>query len=596
MPAPAMPTIVPPVEKKELMKFLRSRHPYWEANQKMWSLYGSIKRREIDEPNVLVKGVFESDEEFRKRVELSAFIPESTNIVERVMGFIARQDCDRDLKGQESQLKPFITKANKRGHDLRRVTQSALDFALYQSAAYLLIDVKRLETETPEKIDSVLKLEKAIGEPYAVHYTPEQIVNWDIAEDGSLNWALLREEIQRQSLFGKRENLIVYRLFERTFSWVFTLTPKKEPAASIPQEGEEEKPVVIDEKKTDTFEIITEGPLGHHVGMVPLVQVIPFQGDFEVPMQGVSFIKTSALLDIQAFRVESDFHWSMFLHLHPQLVIKTATAKSVQAITTNSAIILNPDDNEDVKYVAPPDTVFDQARQTIREARENAWIQTGQDAASRITEGRITEQSGVHKRLSFEMAEAPILNHLSDVFAKAQADCLEIAARYKNPSANPGPETKVFTGAVTHRKNYDSIWVNDFIATLKEALPLIQHSPTAASRAILRAARALLDNPDDDTIQQITEELEGAKEYLDGGVEVLITWLERLKLLGYPSPEFMKQLFAAVARKLVNDDEQKAILEEILTEIEEGTEESLAQPDAFDRQLDNENDGSAGQE
>ncbi len=594
MPVSAVPTIAPPAEKKELIKFLRSRHPYWEANHKMWLLYGSIKRREIDEPNVLVRGVFESETEFKKRIELSAFIPESSNIVERVMGFIARQDCERDLKGQESTLNPFIEKANKRGHDLRRVTQSALDFALYQSAAYLLIDVKRLAT--PEKIDSVLKLEKAIGEPYAVHYTPEQVVNWDIAEDGSLNWVLLREEAQRQTLFAKRENQIVYRLFERNFSWVFTLTPKSNTTAPLPMEGEEEKPVVIDEKKTDTFEIITEGPLGHHVGMVPLVQVIPFQGDFEVPMQGVSFIKTAALLDIQAFRVESDFHWSMFLHLHPQLVIKTATAKSVQAITTNSAIILNPDENEDVFYVTPPSVVFDQARQTIQQARENAWIQTGQDAASRITEGRITEQSGIHKRLSFEMAEAPILNHLSDVFAKAQADCLEIAARYKNPSANPGPETKVFTGAVTHRKNYDSIWVNDFIATLKEALPLIQHSPTAASRAILRAARALLDNPDDDTIQQITEELEGAKEYLDGGVEVLITWLERLKLLGYPSPEFMKQLFAAVARKLVNDDEQKAILEEILTEIEEGTEESLAQPDAFDRQLDNENDGSAGQE
>ena len=594
MPVSAMPTFIPPAEKKELMKFLRSRHPYWEANHKMWTLYGSIKRREIDEPNVLVRGVFESEAEFKKRIELSAFIPESSNIVERVMGFIARQDCERDLKGQEAALKPFIEKANKRGHDLRRVTQSALDFALYQSAAYLLIDAKRLAT--PEKIDSVLKLEQALGEPYAVHYTPEQVVNWDIAEDGSLNWILLREEVQRQDPFSNRENLIVYRFFERNFSWVFKLSPKKDATAPVNEEQKENQPITIDEKKEDTFEIVTDGPLGHHVGMVPLVQVIPFQGDFEVPMQGVSFIKTAALLDIQAFRVESDFHWSMFLHLHPQLVIKTATAKSVQAITTNSAIILNPDENEDVFYVTPPSVVFDQARQTIQQARENAWIQTGQDAASRITEGRITEQSGIHKRLSFEMAEAPILNHLSDVFAKAQADCLEIAARYKNPSANPGPETKVFTGAVTHRKNYDSIWVNDFIATLKEALPLIQHSPTAASKAILRAARALLDNPDDETIQRITDELEGAKEYLDGGVEVLITWLERLKLLGYPSSEFMKQLFAAVARKLVNDDEQKAILEEILTEIEEGTEESLAQPDVFDRQLDNETDGSAGQE
>lgn len=595
MPDPIAPTFAPPAEKKELMKFLRSRHPYWEANHKMWSLYGSIKRREIDEPSILVKGVFESEAEFKKRIELSAFIPESTNIVERVMGFIARQDCERDLKGQEAALKPFILKANKRGHDLRRVTQSALDFALYQSAAYLLIDAKRLST-TPEKIDSVLKLEKALGEPYAVHYTPEQVVNWDIAEDGSLNWILLREEAQRQSPFARRENLVVYRLFDRNYSWVITLTPKRDATAANVDAQQEEKIQQIDEKKEDTFETVTEGPFGHHVGLVPIVQVIPFQGDFEVPMQGVSFIKTAALLDIQAFRVESDFHWSMFLHLHPQLVIKTATAKSVQEITTNSAIILNPDEKEDVFYVTPPSVVFDQARQTIREARENAWIQTGQDAASRITEGRITEQSGVHKRLSFEMAEAPILNHLSDVFAKAQADCLEIAARYKNPSANPGPETKVFTGAVTHRKNYDSIWVNDFIATLKEALPLIQHSPTAASRAILRAARALLDNPDDDTIQQITEELEGAKEYLDGGVEVLITWLERLKLINYPSPEFMKQLFADVAKKLINDDEQKAILEEILTEIEEGTEESLAQPDAFDRQLDNENDGSAGTE
>ena len=131
MPVSAVPTIAPPAEKKELMKFLRSRHPYWEANHKMWLLYGSIKRREIDEPNVLVRGVFESETEFRKRIELSAFIPESSNIVERVMGFIARQDCERDLKGQEAALKPFIEKANKRGHDLRRVTQSAIDFALY---------------------------------------------------------------------------------------------------------------------------------------------------------------------------------------------------------------------------------------------------------------------------------------------------------------------------------------------------------------------------------------------------------------------------------------------------------------------------------
>lgn len=579
---------------KELVKLLKVRHAWWTKIQNRLNQFRDFRNKEIDPRKYLEKGKIEPDADYDLRCKLAIFAPETPRIVNRIMGFLRRVDCSRSDLDEYSTW--FVKQADKRGRSLTRLTLATLEDALYLGSQFILVD--RAEPPmspdgTPVIPNSVLENERA-GNPFCVVYQPEQLVNWKYGDGGGFDWIVLREEVVRQATpLDPRVTVIAYRIFDRD-SWIkIELIPK--------QDRFKNKEAIASENSPDSLTAsITTGQ--HNLGIVPLVPVVPFPLRDDRPAQGVSFVDDSVDRDILVFQQESDHIYNQYLHMHPQLVIKSDDVGAFIALQTASAIILKPADGEDAFYIGPPADIFQTAKDNIQQNRRECWIATGQEAASRIaqTGAQPGEESGYHKRLSFEIAEGAILGYFSDVIVSVEQSLFECVARYMSSKNNIPANEQAFKGKITRSKSFDLLWIGDFIEQFNKAKDSLQYSPTFMRMAIERIARAMLDNPAQEIIDLIGKDLDDSKPYLSNRAETILSIVDALKQSAIPSQEFLKQLFIMIARILFPPDEagkEPEILNAIIDEIQESEiETNPGAPGLFDNQFDEESTGDAGQQ
>lgn len=579
---------------KQILDALKVRHETWKQRKNERALLRSMKSREVDPDAILIKGATESVEEFNIRKNLSVFVPESPSVIDRIMGFLKRDDCNIEVKNDSSsEIERFIDAADRsRKKNLKTVTLNALEDALFLGESLLLIDRKgtpRDDDGNPIPVTSKSDEERLLGDPYVTRYGIEQLVNWRVGEDGFPEWIILREEQSvQESPLDKRQLWVIYRVYDRQDWTVFTIKPK-------PGQQADGDILKADEEKPDMVEIeITQGQ--HKIGMIPIVAVIPFDEDDGTPMCGYPFLRTALRLDMAAYRIDSDYRYDMNLHLHPHLAIKTSDPKALQSFKSSAVITLNADKtegSEDAFYVSPPSDIFEQAQKKIDSDRDGVWIQTQQEAAARVSQDRVREQSGVHKRLSFEMAEGVVLSHLSENIVYTEIGILEIVVRYLNSGENPSPDKQVLNAEVTRSKSFDVFWITDYVNTIKEGKEFLIHSPKLMVKVIRRLARALLDSPSQADIEEIVEELDLNHALLRGDIDSLLERLELIKGLEIPSEELIKQLYSSLARMLLTNEEDSKKLEAVLNEIKDADIETQTNNE-FTERLEMETSGAAG--
>lgn len=543
------------VSKEDLLKIFKLRHPYYSANKPKWELYRQIMNQEMTDKNQsLIQGATEHDEDFKVRLRLAVFVPETPMVVQRICGFLSKGDVDRAKLSSDQNT--FISKADSKQASLKDLKKEALEMSLFLSSSFMLIDQNSYpvdEEGNPRVPTSLEEQDRMVGLPFVRIYSPFEMVNWFIS--GHLEWIMIREDFEIQpSPFEKRQQRIVYRIFTKKDWYRIELSP-------VIRQGYKSEESVITVKDDQPSEVnldVTSG--SHNVGIVPLVPVIPFDNGI---MTGEAFIKTAAKLDLAAYRHESDLRFDLWLHAHPILAVK-GSSDAVKSLSSSSAIHLNPEDNEDVFYVnqSSVSDIFDNLRKSIKDDRLNVWIQTYQDANSRIAgdeaKAANNQESGIHKRLSFEMAEGAILSHLADIDVEIERRVLEIVARYRtNDSAKDDPDVQISKADISRAKNFDSFWIAEYVKTVVDAFPWIKYSPTLIRLIVRRISRALLDNPDQKTIDTIENEIDGSKGLISGASSDLIAIMESLKAISFPSETLQKDMFREIAEYLVIDDDDR---------------------------------------
>jgi hypothetical protein len=566
------------LEAKDLLQFLAVRHPYWTKQKGWWIYTQALKTQDCDIAELLVRGASEHIEEFTQRCNLTKWVPETPCVVDRIIGFLSRNDCSRERMDDE--LKLFVEKAdNRRRGTLKDVELSALENALYTGTYFVLIDRKSLPIGNdgkPIKATSKADEEALLESPYCVLYSPLNVVNWKMGADGFLEWVMIREEtIVQANVIDQKEQHTVYRYFDRNEWAKITIKPKKQ------SDSNKDKSVtltIVDEKDSNKVVIDIDGE-EHKLGMVPLVCVAPCQDSDSIPLTGESFVKPGANLDYMIVNLESDYNFDRWIHLHPKLIVKSKEPDLIVLMKSTSAIKLNPDEKEDASYISPDSEIFKIASEDIQRMRESIWTLCKQEAANRITNGRqIKEQSGVHKRLSFEMSEGTVLSDLSDDIVSTDKAILEIANRYIRAGVNPGPQEQTLRVEVTRRKNYDIFWIREYLETVKDSKDILSKSPRLMLEIIHRVARAILDSPAEETLDVIRDELIDTKSLKTESVSALLEIAEQLKAIEFPSEELIKRLYITIAMGLIEVDDltgnkeangNQEILDTIIDQIQE---------------------------
>ncbi len=373
-----------------LKQMLESKHPEYEALRATWQRNADIglalvydaagKRR------YLVQGENEGDSCFDKRIELSAFSPETPELLNdfagSVFGEAATRDVDNEnLKGsdeQKTRMQKFIDMAGLREEPLEAVSRRALRLALVYNEVDGVLDHPAGE-DTPI--------------PYVTLYTPDNRFNWETDAQERFIWVKYHERTTEQDTWdGKRRTIDEYRIITR------------------PEPTVLERDGVGKTGETITIRIITESGKAE---VIEGPEIVPHQFH-DIPVrtlwwdrEGNTWAQGPIEQDIKAFRQESDHDYDVFNVAHPTVLAalhvnpKTGERRTFGSLERGSdkVIHIDPGDGEtqpeDVRYLevdsSPLEHQANQAEKTRERVKKLAGTGTEQVGVARGAQ----PQSGV---------------------------------------------------------------------------------------------------------------------------------------------------------------------------------------------------------
>lgn len=261
-------------------------------------------------------------------------------------------------------------------------------------ASFVLVDMPRFEVPVI-RMDAA----RAYGlSPFFVHVPATNIIAWDYAEDGTLDWAVQRDI--RQESGGPFTEYVTVK--------TITLWRKTGWSRFVSRDG---------------GEFVSDGEGFFSLGVVPLV---PFLYEEDSPMTGRSAIDDVASLLVRVYNQDSELDKMLFDAALPILAVFGLREEEEDAIVKASNFLWRFA-NSDVRleYVEPAGAAFSAKRQQIQDdvdgIREISLRQTRAKSAQ--------VESAESKRLDTVQISSQLAG-----FARTSADaekrCWEIAGKY----------------------------------------------------------------------------------------------------------------------------------------------------------------------
>lgn len=492
--APA--TYAPPA--LDLLDLMRV-HPLWIRHRGEWEEIRDITSGALSDKarlkRYLPRAMRETDGEYEARVAMTEVVPECMVARERIIGGLFSTKPTRDLS---ESLDKWTKRVDRDGHALDHFLEtSVMPAALDYGAAHVLVD-RMPDGGTPPK-DRAEQEKRGLLWPYLATYTPLELRQWAIGEDGALLWIMIVETgyVVDQDT-GKRAPSRTYRRFDRTGWAKWTVKPAK-AGAPLPLESWSADGEPLGDAAELRRGVIVDGPeAGPHSapGFVPCVSFIPSKID---ELVGRSIIGPAVRLDLRMARLESDRAWDLYVHAHPYLTIKTTSTLSVVGAGSNEFLKLNPETNEDAKYLDLPRESFEARERAIADTRTDLYRHLGIDPLGVVTDSP-GDASGVARAWSFSTSEARHLGRHADRIEDGEKRLLKLVALYAG-------EQEPDDGAVKWPETFETAAPTQLI---EDAIAFRQacRSDTAQRIVEKRLARHLIGEQESEVLDTIDQEIE----------------------------------------------------------------------------------------
>jgi hypothetical protein len=486
-----------------LYKALSSKHPDYMAWEDKWRIYRDcVDDSQFQKEFYLHQNEREVDSQYRFRLEISEFLPDTPSYIDRIAGALYAEKPKRDFKG-DKKLVDFaerVTKSRRASlasmdNFMERVIRALLTYGVTRVLITTKVAAPEVEGSVVTRADEI----KAGARPYACLYTPLSVIDWSEDEDGELDMARVVETYSRkvdpQNPQSPHVEYTRFTQYDKQTAqwWVFRRDPE------------------------DETKWIEDGSLGgvanHGLGLVPMV--VHYWPDMVKCMIGQSYIRYMARAEVSRFRNESDLDYDAHMHAHPALCIKTnEKIKSEVVIGGGRYIRLRPKDNaqegEDAFYLEYPTPAHDALRELIdaktgRVRRYAAVDPTG--AIDDNDSGQATSTaSGVSRAWSFGTTEARTLSSLADAAAEIEAAIFDLVLRYYGEQ--PDPETGVtFSGEVQYPEEFE-VAATDALLDQAERAGEFVNSETYHRYLHKRLVRSNAGDAGQDTLEEIFEEID----------------------------------------------------------------------------------------
>jgi hypothetical protein len=231
--------------QKQLQKFLKRRHPLYEAMEAHWSFLADTYEggRGWFQGNIF-QYVKEGEKEYAERVKRAYRFNHTHEVVDLVVKYLFKMQVSRSEEVSED-VKTFWQNSTRMGQEISEFMRTVATQSSIYGRVWVVVD-----TNKTSETRSVAEDKEAGVRVYAYTVEPQHVLDVSYADDGELNWVLIREIVRDDAdpISSSGSLSEQFRLWTRDSSQLFT----------VRKEGQK---VIVTE----------DAPSMHNLGVVPIV-------------------------------------------------------------------------------------------------------------------------------------------------------------------------------------------------------------------------------------------------------------------------------------------------------------------------------------
>ncbi len=453
---------------------IEREHPEYRARKGMWRMYRDLyaggEQLKANAAAYLSRRQKEPAEVFGERINRVFYENYIGSIIDWYAATLFRREPNLSFSGDNEAGRAFFCQF---AEDCDRKQTSVSDFfrrqlveTLVTGASYTLVDFPRLEQRAANRAE-----EDALGasRAYLVDYRVEDLINWDLDEDGNYEWVVLRTSRRVQGEEGNSEGTNETR-------WLYYDKERFRTYRAAGGGGSTTKPVLVDE--------------GRH-GLAGLRQAPLFEMKVS---DGLALMNKAALLQLEHFNKSNALSWALTMGLFAMPVVYS-DREWKQIVGDSYYIQLAPGDR--FGWTEPEGHVYQVAVENLSRLKDEIYrvcYLMPQAADAR------TPQSGLSKQRDFT-----ITNEVLRGYGDAVKDTMKRVLRAIEAARQDGLAIGV--------SGLDEFDVGDFSSELEDAKRLLElgiQSPTLRKEVFKKLAYKYLCDTRQDVKDQIAREIEEA--------------------------------------------------------------------------------------
>ncbi len=301
---------------------------------------------------------------------------------------------------------------------------------------------------------------------------PEELVDWQIGEDGSFEWAKLCTEVEtRDPLSGDETEVEVYTIWTRT-TW---------RSITLMESGDE---CIIAEDS---------GPMPHALGAVPLAVLYWQPPECRDELFGTSHLDSAISAALELFNVSSEARYVERGTAFPVLYIQSSDPNVLASLRlgVNNGLVVEPTASMPPGFMVVPPELNTHFKDRRAELRDEIYQAANLDPpAAQVA----PPESGVARAYKF-LPRRAVLVDVTEQLAAFERKCVEILARWDGAVA---PEAIAQWQAATRVQYATDFDVQDASTTIEQGASVLDRNdlaPVTRRTARLAIGRAVAPQP-----------------------------------------------------------------------------------------------------
>lgn len=180
---------MPTTDQKKLLEMLDRRHPDYDRMKTQWDFLELCYEGGRDWfSRYIFRYLKEGDREYEDRVKRAYRFNHTRAVVNLVTEYIFRSRIERNRDDAEESLTRFWDNATLGGLDIGQFMSLVSNKASIYGVVWVFVDTNR-----PREVRSIRDERESGARTYAYLVKPQNIVDVGFADDGSINWVIVRE-------------------------------------------------------------------------------------------------------------------------------------------------------------------------------------------------------------------------------------------------------------------------------------------------------------------------------------------------------------------------------------------------------------------